>query len=255
MAAPENTFRTRLLAGETLVGCWLTSGTAYMAEVAMTAGYDWFVVDGEHSPNDLSTLSAQMGVLLRGAAEPLIRPPHDHPAVIKQMLDIGARSLLVPMVESGAQAEAIVRATRYPPAGIRGVGATAARASGFGSIPDYIGTANDGICVVVQVETPKGHAALDEILAVDGVDGVFIGPADLAANMGHGARQDAPEVTEAIADILTRARAAGKGAGFLSLNDSALQAAQAAGCTMLGVDIDVMRYALAMRARRAQFRG
>ena len=167
------------------------------------------------------------------------------------MLDIGAQSLLIPMIESAAQARAVLGATRYPPEGFRGVGAALARASRFGAVPDYVTSANGEICLLVQVESRAGLDALDDILAVDGVDGVFIGPADLAADMGHPGRADAPEVTRAILAALARIRAAGKAAGVLALEPAFADECRAAGANFVGVGIDVTVYAEAIRALAA----
>jgi 4-hydroxy-2-oxoheptanedioate aldolase len=180
MPAPVNTLKHRLQAGETLVGCWLGMAEPYLAEISATAGFDWLLIDGEHAPNDIRSMAAQLAVLEASGASTVVRLPDDDPAKIKQALDIGAQTLLIPMVESAAQAERIYRATRYPPLGFRGVGSALARASKFAAIPDYLTTADDQICVLVQVESRAGLEALDAILAIDGIDGVFIGPAPIS---------------------------------------------------------------------------
>lgn len=245
MPAPENTLKRRLLAGEMLNGCWLAFAEAAVAEVAATAGFDWLLIDGEHAPNDLRSISAQLAVL--AGANPVVRVRDHDPAAIKQVLDAGAQSLLVPMVESAAQAEALVRAVRYPPRGIRGVGASAARASGFGAIPDYLGTADAQICLIVQVESRAGLAALDGILGVEGVDGVFIGPSDLSSDMGHPGRIDAPEVMAAIEDALRRIRASGKAAGVFATRPDFAARCRAAGATFVAVGVDLSLYIAALR--------
>ena len=193
MPAPVNRFKAALAAGQMQYGCWAGFGDPYATEVMSTAGFDWLVIDGEHAPNDIRSIMAQLQVLEgKPDSHPVVRLPMGEAWLIKQALDIGAQTLLIPMVETAEQARDLVRAMRYPPEGIRGSGAALARASRFAAIPDYIRTANDQMCLLVQVETVRGMEALDAILAVEGVDGVFIGPSDLAAEMGF----DAVEVLE-----------------------------------------------------------
>ncbi len=255
MPAPENNLKRRLKAGEVTHGLWLCMADAYAAEMAGTAGFDWLLIDGEHAPNDLRSTMAQLAVLERSGAAPVVRLPDGDPVKVKQVLDIGAQSLLIPMVDSAEQARMLVQATRYPPKGFRGVGSSLARASHFAAIPDYLATANDQICLILQVESVKGMAALDEILAVDGVDAIFFGPADLAADMGHIGRADTPSVREAIYDGLRRTRAAGKAAGILATGGEFIDAAKAAGANFVGVGIDVTLFVGALRALAARYRG
>ena len=174
--------------------------------------------------------------------------------LIKQVLDAGAQTLLIPMVESAAEARDLVRAMRYPPDGIRGSGAALARASHFADIPDYIATANDQMCLLVQVETRAGIDALDEILAVDGVDGVFIGPSDLAADMGHMGDASQADVAEVIEDALARIRAAGRAAGILALDDATIRRYRDWGANFLAVGIDVVMLAQTARQTLAKWR-
>lgn len=254
MPAPENTLKHRLQAGEPLVGCWLGMAEPYLAEISATAGFDWLLIDGEHAPNDIRSMAAQLAVLEASGASTVIRLPDDDPARIKQALDIGAQTLLIPMVESASQAERIYRATRYPPLGFRGVGSALARASKFAAIPDYLTTADDQICVLAQVESRAGLEALDGILAIDGIDGVFIGPSDLAADMGHIGRPAEPAVKGAVLDALKRIRAAGKIAGVLTMDPAYIADCRSAGANFLGVGIDVTLFAGAMRAHAARYR-
>lgn len=254
MPAPVNTLKHRLQAGETLIGCWLGMAEPYLAEISATAGFDWLLIDGEHAPNDIRSIAAQLAVLDARGASTVIRLPDDDPARIKQALDIGAQTLLIPMVESAGQAERIYRATRYPPLGFRGVGSALARASKFAAIPDYLTTADDQICVLAQVESRAGLEALDGILAIDGIDGVFIGPSDLAADMGHIGRPAEPAVKEAVLDALRRIRAAGRIAGVLSMDPAYITDCRDAGANFLGVGIDVTLFAGAMRAHASKFK-
>ncbi len=255
MPAPENILKRRLATGEVLSGLWLGMADAYAAEIAATAGFDWLLIDGEHAPNDLRSTMAQLAVIERSGSAPVVRLPDGDPAKIKQALDIGAQSLVIPMVETAGQAAALVRATRYPPEGIRGVGASLARASRFAAIPDYLTTANREICLILQVESVRGLAELDAILALDGVDGVFIGPADLAADMGHLGNAGEPAVRAAVLDALRRIRAAGKAAGVLATQPDFAESCREAGANFLGVGIDVTVFAGALRDLARRWRG
>ena len=253
MPVPENLLKKRLAAGEVVYGAWLGMGEAYAAEMAATAGFDWLLIDGEHAPNDVRSLSAQVAVVLPSASAAVVRPVNDDPALIKQMLDLGVQTLLVPMVETADQARRILAATRYAPQGIRGVGASLARASMFGQVSDYIATANAQICLILQVESRAGLAALDEMLTIDGVDGLFIGPSDLAADMGHPGNAAHPDVRAAVIDALRRIRAAGKTAGVLATDAGFIQDCMAAGANFVGVGIDVLLYVTAMRDLAATY--
>lgn len=255
MPAPVNTLKHRLAKGDVLHGIWLGLADAYAAEIAASADFDWLLIDGEHAPNDIRSLSAQLAVIEGKGPAPILRLPDDDPAKIKQALDIGAQTLLVPMVETGAQAEAILRATRYAPEGIRGVGSALARASRFAAIPDYLTSANAQICLLLQVESRAGLAALDDILAVPGVDGVFIGPSDLAADLRHLGNPGHPEVKAAVLDALRRIRAAGRSAGVLSTDAGFIADCTAAGANFVGVGIDVTLFATALRQLARQYRG
>ena len=185
MPAPHNPFKAAIAAGELQLGCWLGLADPYIVEISAGAGFDWLLIDGEHAPNDLRSITAQLQVIAGRGSHAMVRPPIGETWIIKQLLDAGAQSLLIPMVESGAQAAELVDAVTYPPHGVRGVGSALARASDFAAIGDYLTTARDQICLLAQVENQKGMDALDNILAVDGLDGVFIGPSDLAADMGY----------------------------------------------------------------------
>lgn len=254
MPAPENTFKAALARGERLSGCWAGFAEPYATEVLAGAGFDWLVIDGEHAPNDLRSISAQLAVLRGAASHPVVRLPMGEVWAIKQALDVGAQTLLIPMVESAAQAEALVRAMRYPPAGVRGSGAALARASRFSAIPDYIATADAQMCLLVQVESAAGIAALDAILGVEGVDGVFIGPSDLAADMGFRGDSAAPQVQETIRDALGRIAASDKAAGILALDHDTALRYRDWGAQFIAVGIDVLLLAQAARALAARWR-
>ena len=255
MPAQQNTFKTRLLAGETLIGCWLATGEAYVAEIMGTTGFDWLVVDAEHAPNDIRSIREHLTALAASGAEPVVRLPVGEAWMIKQALDAGTRTLLIPMVESGDQARALVRACRYPPHGMRGVGAALGRATRFNEILDYTPTADGEICLLVQVESAAGLAALGDILEVEGVDGVFIGPSDLATDMGFRGDTEAPEVQAAIADACARITGAGKAAGILGMADAAVKRYLDAGFGFVAVGADVILLASGARALAAKWKG
>ena len=248
MPAPHNSFKAAINKGELQVGCWLGLADAYVVEISASAGFDWVCVDGEHSPNDLRSIMAQLQVLKSSETHAMVRPPVGDTALIKQYLDAGAQSLLIPMVESGAQAQAMVDAVTYPPHGVRGVGSALARASDFSGIADYLTTAREEICLIVQVENRLGMEALDDILEVDGIDGVFIGPADLAADMGYIGQAGAPEVKAAVLYAMGRIVGAGKAAGILTLDAELQKDCRALGASFIATEIDVTLFARNIRA-------
>ncbi|WP_146584945.1 aldolase/citrate lyase family protein [Puniceibacterium confluentis] len=247
MAAPINRFKASLAEGRRSIGCWMGLCDPYAAEATARAGFDWVLIDGEHAPNDLAAIARQLQVL-EPHTSPVVRLPMGEPWLIKQVLDAGAQSLLIPMVNSAEEARALVRAVRYPPHGIRGVGHALGRASGFGTVEDYAATANDQICLIVQIETRAGLAALDDILLVDGVDGVFVGPADLAADLGHLATPKAPEMQDLVAQTLGRIAASDKAAGIIDFSDDALARHFKDGAQFVAVGADVVFLARGLMA-------
>ncbi|MFB9951271.1 aldolase/citrate lyase family protein [Rhizobium puerariae] len=253
MPAPKNQFKAGLKAGRQQIGLWLNMGEALTAEIAGKAGFDWLVIDGEHGPNDLRSIMAQLQALSASPSEVVVRPPIGETWIVKQLLDIGARTLLVPMVDSARQAEELVRAVRYPPRGVRGLGAAVARASGFNAIPDYAETAGDEICLIVQAETMAAIRDLENIAAVDGVDGIFIGPADLSADMGYLGRMEAPEVQEVIDKAIVSIVKAGKAAGILTFSESLNRHYLDLGATFVAVGADVTEFSGALRALAARY--
>lgn len=238
MDMPINTFKQRLQSGEAQIGLWLGLADPYCAELAANAGFDWLLIDGEHAPNDLRGLLGQLQAVAPYASQPVIRPVIGDTALIKQLLDIGAQTLLVPMVESAEQARELVRAMHYPPHGVRGVGSALARASRWNSIPGYLDKADEQMCLLVQIENLDGLAKLDEIVAVEGVDGVFIGPADLSASMGHRGNPGHPDVQAAIEDAIVRIGKAGKAAGILSADQSLARRYLELGAKFVAVGVD-----------------
>lgn len=238
MPAPENRLKARLARGEPTTGLWLSMANSYTAELAGHIGFDWLMIDGEHAPNDLRTIMEQLQVLRSSPSSVAVRPPVGEVYMIKQLLDIGAQSLLIPMVESGAQAELLVKAVRYPPRGIRGVGAGSARATNFGTIDNYTATADDQICLMLQVESRAGLAALDAIASTEGVDCVFIGPSDLSADMGFPGNPYAPEVQVVIEDAIRRIVGHGKAAGVYMSDETYARRYLELGATMIAIGSD-----------------
>ncbi len=253
MPAPKNTFKAAIRAEKFQLGLWVALASAYAAEVVSGSGYDWLLIDGEHGPNDLPLLSAQIQAVSRSGSHPMVRLPVGETWMIKQILDTGAQTLLIPMVESVEQAQALVRAVRYPPHGVRGVGAALGRASQFSRIGDYLQTANDEICLIVQIESRAGLAALDEIAALDGIDGLFIGPSDLAADMGYLGQPGHPEVTAAIVDAFTRIKQAGKARGIMTLDPAQARIYRDMGATFMAIGTDVTLLVAATERLREDF--
>ena len=212
-----------------------------------TCGFDWLLLDREHAAFELTTMQAALQAVAAYSTQAVVRPGWNDPVEIKRLLDLGAQSILVPYVQSADEARAAVAAVRYPPRGMRGV-AGLTRASRYGSVPGYIAGADDEICLLVQVETAKSLDAIEEIAAVDGIDGIFIGPSDLGTSLGHGANLGGSEVTAAVVDAVKRIVAAGKPAGILSLDPALRDAAVAAGTTFTAVDVDL---AILLRGARA----
>jgi 4-hydroxy-2-oxoheptanedioate aldolase len=232
-------WRAALAGQRPVTGMWVASGSPVCAEICAGAGLDWLLIDGEHAPNDLRSILAQLQAVAPYPVTPVVRPPAGDPVVIKQLLDVGAEVLLIPMVESAAQAQALVAATRYPPHGIRGVGSALARASRWNRTDDYLRRAADTVSVLVQVESRAGLDAITGIAAVDGIDGVFLGPADLAASLGHLGEQDHPEVVAAVEGAIAAVTAAGKAAGVNAFPPELASRYLTAGARFILVGADV----------------
>ncbi|MFC1579929.1 HpcH/HpaI aldolase/citrate lyase family protein [Thermodesulfobacteriota bacterium] len=194
----KNNVKRKMLAGKKTIGAWLQIASPYTAEIMSRAGFDWLIIDMEHAPGDIQTLVAQIMAMKGSETVPLVRAPWNDFVTIKRILDAGAYGVLIPYVNTRAEAEAAVSACKYPPQGIRGV-AGSPRAAGYGqNAMDYLKRANEEILITTAVETPEAVANLDAILEVDGLDGIFIGPMDLATSMGHFATPGHPDVQEAI---------------------------------------------------------
>ena len=254
MRTPPNTFKQAIARPGAQIGLWLGLADPYAAELCATAGFDWLLIDGEHGPNDLRSMLAALQAVAPYPSHPVVRIPHGDAALVKQVLEIGATTLLVPMVESAEQARALVRATRYPPAGIRGVGSGLARSSRWSAYPQYVHDANEQVSLLVQVETVAALGQLDAIAAVDGVDGVFIGPVDLSASMGHLGDPGHPDVRAAIEQAIARIVAAGKAPGILATDEAFARRCIDLGTRFVAVGVDATMLAQVTRALAARFK-
>ena len=267
MQTPVNLFKQALTQGHPQIGLWVSLADAYSAEIVAGVGYDWLLLDGEHAPNDvrsmlhqLQAIASAQSALPRNAqgqcttSHPVARIPVGDATLIKQYLDLGVQTLLVPMVDTAEQAQQLVRATRYAPEGIRGMGSALARSSRWQAYPHYVHEANQQVCLLVQAETVEALGNLDAIAATPGVDGVFIGPADLSASMGHPGNPGHPDVQAAIHDGIARILKAGKAPGILATTDAQARQWLAAGALFVAVGADTMLLASAAQELLARFR-
>ncbi|HXF89773.1 MAG TPA: HpcH/HpaI aldolase/citrate lyase family protein [Xanthobacteraceae bacterium] len=218
MDHPRNAFKHAIAKGELQIGLWCSLCSNITAEIVAHSGFDWLLLDTEHSPNELPDVLTQLQAVQTGTASAIVRPAWNDMVLIKRYLDIGAQSLLIPFVQTPEEARAAVAATRYPPEGIRGITGSG-RAAGYGRVKDYLKNASREICLLVQVETRSALAQIENIASVEGVDGVFIGPNDLAASFGHIGNWGHPEVQAALKDAVTRLKKVGKPAGILTPNE------------------------------------
>ena len=249
LQTPTNRFKQAMAQRQAQIGLWLGLADAYSAEILAGTGYDWLLVDGEHAPNDLRSILHQLQAIASAtsALPPGAQPPHPvarvpvgDTALIKQFLDLGVQTLLVPMVDTAEQAQQLVRATRYAPEGVRGMGSALARASRWQAHPRYVHEANAQICCLVQAETVTAMQNLDAIATTPGVDGVFIGPADLSASMGHPGNPMHPDVQAMIAQAIARILKAGKAPGILSTSEAQARQWLAAGARFVAVGADTI---------------
>lgn len=259
MTLPINHFKQALAAGKTQIGLWSTLPSPYICELVAGAGFDWLLLDTEHTPTDVPQMLGQLQAVAaavpkpgRPASSAVVRPAWNDPVLIKRYLDIGAQSLLLPFVQNAQEAQAAVAATRYATHGIRGMGGSV-RASNFGRTPNYVKEAQDQLCVLVQIETAEALANLDEIASVDGIDGIFIGPADLSASMGYAGNPRHPEVDKAINDAIVRIRAKGKAPGILMVNPTRAQECIELGAQFVAVAVDMIALRDAVDGVAAQF--
>ncbi|MES2241276.1 MAG: 2-dehydro-3-deoxyglucarate aldolase [Pseudomonadota bacterium] len=248
-----NSFKRDLRAGKKLIGCWSSLSNAITTEVLGVAGFDWILLDGEHSPNDVATFIPQLMALKDSASAPVVRPSSNNEVEIKRLLDAGFYNFLVPFVESVDEAKRAVSATRYPPQGIRGV-SVSQRSNRYGTVPDYFKSINEHICVMVQIESRAGVAAARDIAALDGVDCIFVGPSDLAAGLGHLGNAGHPEVQAAIAAVFADAKACGKPTGILAPVEADARRYMAMGATFVAVGSDLGVFRSATQALHDKYR-
>jgi 4-hydroxy-2-oxoheptanedioate aldolase len=253
MELPQNPFKRALKAGKPQIGLWSTLSSSYTVETLAGAGFDWQLLDTEHSPSDLENLLTQLQAAAPYASHPIVRVPWNDMVTVKRVLDIGAQSLLIPYVQDADEARNAVAHTRYPPAGVRGVAGTT-RATRFGRVKDYAKRAHEEICVLVQVETQSALKNIEAICAIDGVDGVFIGPADLHASMGYAGETANAKVKPLIDDAIRRIRKAGKAPGILTPNEADAKHWLGCGGLFVAVGADVGILARGAEALAAKFR-
>ena len=253
MDMPKNLFKQALRAGKPQIGLWSSLSSNYTVEVIAGAGFDWILLDSEHSPNDLESLLTQLQAAAPYPTTPIVRVPWNDMVTIKRVLDIGAQSLLVPYVSSADEAKAAVSFTRYPPAGVRGVAGTT-RATRFGRVKDYAKRASEELCLLVQVETQAAVDNIEAICAVDGVDGVFIGPADLHASLGYTGEVANPKVKPLIDEAIRRIRKAGKAPGILTPNEADARHWLECGALFVAVGADVGILARGAEVLAAKFK-
>lgn len=253
MELPHNAFKRGLRAGRPQIGLWSSLSSNYSVEVIAGAGFDWILLDTEHSPNDLESVLTQLQAAAPYPTTPVVRVPWNDMVTIKRTLDIGAQSLLVPYVSTAEEARAAVSYTRYPPQGLRGV-AGSTRATRFGRVKDYAKRAPEELCVLVQVETQQGLDQIEAICAIEGVDGVFIGPADLHASLGYTGETANPKVLPVIEEAVRRIRRAGKAPGILTGVEADARRFLDAGALFVAVGADVAILARGAEALAAKFR-
>ena len=248
-----NRLRADLLAGKRLIGCWCSLANPITTEVLGVAGFDWLLLDGEHSPNDVISFIPQLMALKDSPSAPVVRPSQNDTVEIKRLLDAGFYNFLVPFVESADDARRAVGATLYPPQGIRGV-SVSQRSNRYGTVPDYFTGINEQICVMVQIESRAGLAAAAEIAAVDGIDCLFVGPSDLAAGLGHLGNANHPDVQAAIATIFDAARQHGKPIGILAPVEADARRYLEQGATFVAVGSDLGIFRSATQALHDKYR-
>lgn len=246
---PQNTFKAALKAGILQRGLWSTINDTLVAELSAAQGFDWMLFDTEHSALDPITVLPLLQAVAPYPVTPIVRPGSLNAAEIKKLLDLGAQTILVPMVNNAKEAADAVRAVTYPPAGIRGVSGLT-RATNFAAIPGYHKIAREEICLLIQVETLEAIDNIEAMAAVEGIDGIFVGPADLAAAMGHAGEPNNPEVKEACRNAIKRIVASGQPAGILTLDEEFAEEAIQLGATFVSNDVDMAALKRGLLARK-----
>jgi 4-hydroxy-2-oxoheptanedioate aldolase len=255
MQMPINVFKQALQEGRPQIGLWVGLADSYVAELLATTGFDWLLIDAEHAPNDSRSVLRQLQAIAPYPVHAIVRPVHGSVESIKQYLDLGVQTILIPMVETAEQAALMVAATRYPSRGIRGVGSALARSSRWNRVEGYLERSDEQMCVLVQVESVAALGALAAIAAVPGVDGVFFGPADLSASMGLLGKPADPAVQTAIAQGIATVIKAGKAAGCLSSDNQAARDYLNQGATFVAVGVDTSLLVKAASQLAAAFKG
>ena len=254
MDLPRNAFKHAIARGELQIGLWCSLCSPITAEIVCHSGFDWLLLDTEHSPNEVPDVLSQLQAVQAGCASPIVRPAWNDIVLIKRFLDIGAQSLLIPFVQTADEARRAVEATRYPPDGIRGITGSG-RASRSGRVTNYRKNASQEICLLVQVETKSALDRIEEIASVDGIDGIFIGPNDLAASFGHIGNWAHPEVQSALEDAVRRLKKIGKPAGILTPNEEEAKRFIQWGYTFVAVGADLGLLARGADALAKRFKG
>ncbi|MDX6805846.1 aldolase/citrate lyase family protein [Terrihabitans rhizophilus] len=254
MDLPINHFKRAIMAGEQQIGLWSSLASNVTTEVLAGAGFDWLLIDAEHAPNDVRSVLGQLQAMMEYRTQPIVRVPMNDKIEIKRYIDIGVQSFLIPMVETADEARAAVEATRFAPDGMRGF-AGVSRASRFGRIADYHRRAHEEICILVQVESELGIENIEAIAAVPGVDGVFIGPGDLSAAMGHLGNQGHADVVDLIEKAIRRIVAAGNRPGILTGDETLARKYMAAGCLFTAVGLDTGILARGAEALARKYKG
>jgi len=251
---PRNRFRAGLETGKTQFGIWLGIPDPSVAEMMAGTGFDWLLVDHEHGAFELRDVLAHLQAMAPYNVAPIVRPVDGNPALLKKLCDIGAQSFIVPMIDTAEQAAEVVSAVKYPPNGRRGMGTSLARAARWNAVPGYVQHANDEMLVIVQAETVVAIDNLEAIANTPGIDGVFIGPSDLSATMGHVGNVSHPEVVKTVSDALRSIRAAGKYAGLLCLDESMVAHFEESGAHFVGVGVDTLLLGNAARRLAARYK-
>jgi 4-hydroxy-2-oxoheptanedioate aldolase len=254
MELPPNALKRAFREGRPQIGLWSQLTSPVVAEILSRSGFDFLIIDTEHAPNELPHVLAQLQAMVGGTATPVVRAAWNDPVLVKRLLDVGAQTLIVPFVQNADEARQAVAATRYPPHGARGV-AVATRASGYGRVAGYLARAHEELCVLVQIETRAAIANIEAIAAVEGIDGLFIGPGDLAADLGHTGGAWHPDVRAAIDGAIRRIRATGKAAGILAPVEADARHYLELGCLCVAVGSDVGLLARQSEALAARFTG
>jgi len=254
MQIPTNTFKQNLQAGTAQIGLWLGLANAYTAELLAATGFDWLLIDAEHAPNDVRSILPQLQAIAPYPVQPVVRPVEGNVALIKQYLDLGAQTVLIPMIETAEHAAQMVAATRYPPKGIRGVGSALARSSRWNGINDYLKHADDQMCVLVQVESARALCNIEAIAETEGVDGVFFGPADLSASLGFLGNPAAEEVQKSILEGISTVRKIGKAAGILTADQTLAHRYLEHGALFVAVGVDTTLLTQAAKHLAAAFK-